>query len=155
MRILFVTPANDVLEGSLLLAARKDGLQHLAPELRIMIYSKLDYKSAVALACTNRFYYNDTPTDALPKDQRATYVYYAESFTHNKRQLACYGCLRVLPVSAFAVNQWTGAHAPFGVEEFERRCTKCIKQNVFVSVGWKLREVFGRPKAWRKRIVRR
>lgn len=118
-----------------------------------MVYAELDYRSALKLAETSRFYYDDTPAGFVPKEHRATYVFYAETFAHNQRRVGCFKCLRVLPVSAFTRDQWTGAHARFGESEFERCCKACAMQKD-PSGGLLLREMS--PKVWLwKKILRR
>ena len=107
---------------------RKSMLERLPAELRAEVYSYLDYGTLLTLARTSKFFRNDAPEEALPGEQRATYVFYAESFPRNKERLACFGCLKLLPSSRFVEPQRTDDYRPFGSLELERVCFECAKK---------------------------
>lgn len=93
-----------------------------------MIYLYLDPLSALHLSMTSSFFHSSDENlmSFVDREQRATYAFLAESFPHNRRRLACYTCLRVLPVpQAFSVEQFTLERRRCGEREFERCCRTC------------------------------
>jgi hypothetical protein len=60
---------------------------NLPAELRVQIYGLLDYGTALRLSQVNRFFYFDRPFTGIDKEQRMTFLFYAEAFPHNKRRL--------------------------------------------------------------------
>ena len=113
--------------------SRSGGLEKLPPELRIQIYTYLDYGTLLQLSGTCRYFNRiDKPTEALNKDERATYVYHAETFPHNRDRLACFSCLRILERPAFDEQRRTGEYGRFGLMEFDRVCFECeVKKGGF------------------------
>ena len=128
--------------------SRQCSLTKLPAELRIKIYSHLDYGSALGLTCTDRFFYRDAPAEAIPKEQRATYVWHAETFMKNKDRLACFSCLRLLGREWFAEEMRKGRFAKYGDIEFDRVCWRCeLNQNGTVTLP-SLRPMTERFKIW-------
>lgn len=101
------------------------GLERLPAELRIDIYAYLDCCSALSLETTNRFFHHDRVLRCIDQNDRATYVYHAETFRKNHDRLACFGCLRVRDPSVFTTRNRSGDFRKFGVNEFERLCFDC------------------------------
>ena len=106
----------------------KFGFPKLPAELRLQIYADLDYGTALRLEQVCRFFRNDVPAQGVDREQRATYLYHAETFAKNKERLACFSCLRILPLTAFMDEQRRGEYARFGVMESERICFECQMQ---------------------------
>ena len=100
--------------------------ESLPAELRIHIYSLLDYGTALRLAQVNRFFYYDRPFNSIDREQRVTFLYYADSFARNKGRLACYECLRVRSRSDFLPEHRSGDLDRFGNREMDRRCYDCV-----------------------------
>ena len=126
--------------------------ENLPAELRIHIYSLLDYGTALRLARANRFFYYDRPFNSIEKEQRLTFLYYAESFAGNKGRLACYECLRLRPRADFLPEHRSGELDRFGNREMERHCYDCVVkiQDVEKKRLWRL--AFRR---WKKRTFHR
>ncbi|KAK5175728.1 uncharacterized protein LTR77_000867 [Saxophila tyrrhenica] len=82
-------------------------LQTLPVELRLLIYSHMHYDSALALERASRHFYNDIPHQAIDVETKTVGVLLAEASQHNKDRLACYYCLRVLPMEAFGSRDWS------------------------------------------------
>lgn len=126
---------------------RQCGFYTLPGEVRLQVYSYLDYGQALILEQSSRYFYNDRPTAGVDKEQKATFVFHAETFTCNtsKDRMACYACLRVLSRAKFMIEQCTGEHVRFGVLDVERICFEC-------QLG---KDVDGRwSKLWRFRVAR-
>lgn len=101
--------------------------EELPAELRLQVYSELDYGTALRLARVSKFFYYDRPANGVDKEQRATWVYHAETFVHNSRRkrLACYGCLRVRESEEFERQMRTEDFERFAYQELERKCFDC------------------------------
>ena len=113
-------------------------LHDLPAEIRLMIYSELDYGTALTLMKVNKFFYFDRPGNGVDREQRATFVYHAESFVRNKGRLACYGCLRMREKGEFEEGQRTGEFERFALLELERRCFDCrVEKGVVAWPRWK------------------
>ena len=112
--------------------------QDLPAEIRLLIYSEFDYGTALNLMRVNRFFYFDKPAKGIDREQRATYVYHAETFTQNKDRLACYGCLRIREKDAFEEMCRTGDFERFAVLDLERRCFDCrVEKGELAWPRWK------------------
>ena len=119
----------------------------LPAELRIQIYSLLDYGTSLRLSTANRFFYFERPYESIDKEQRMTFLFYAEAFSHNKgRRLACYECLRARSRGDFLEEYRTGEFGRFGDRELDRRCFDCIAKTADASIS--------RTKLWRFRFWR-
>ena len=94
-------------------------------EIRLMIYSEFDYGTALKLEGVSKVFYNDQPAKGVDREQRATFVYHAETFRRNKDKLACYGCLRIRDRAAFEESYQMEEFARFAESELERRCFDC------------------------------
>ena len=107
--------------------AGKSRLESLPAELRMEIYSYLDYGIALRLRLVSRFLRNDKPYESIEREQQQTYVYHADTFQHNRKagRLACYTCLRLRDKDDFSDELRTGEYKRFGVKETERRCFDC------------------------------
>lgn len=108
----------------------------LPAELRLDIYRRLDYGVALRLKAVSRFLWNDMPEESLDREQRATFVYHADTFAHNRKagRLACYTCLRLRSKGEFSDDRRTGNFKRFGSQETERRCFDC--QVIKGEVTW-------------------
>jgi hypothetical protein len=117
-------------------AAGKSQLECLPAELRMEIYSYLDYGIALRLGVVSRSLRNDKPYESIEREQRATFVYHADTFQHNRKagRLACYTCLRLRDKDEFSEDLRIREYKRFGVKETERRCFDC--QVVKGEVAW-------------------
>ncbi len=121
---------------------------NLPAELRIQIYGLLDYGTALRLSQVDRFFRFDRPFNSIDREQRLTFVFYAESFPQNKGRLACYECLRVRSRGDYLVEYRSGEFNRFGAREMERRCFDCVAktdESVLSAMKWRL---------WRFRLRR-
>ena len=109
------------------------GYEKLPKELRLQIYSYLDYGAALSLSQASRYFLRDAPAEGVDREQRATYVYHAETFKKNRKRLACFVCLRVLERNAFEKANRRGEYDRFGALEFERICFECSVDKGHVS----------------------
>ena len=68
------------------------------------VYSYLDLGMALRLHRVNRFVRNDNPEESIDREQRATFVYHADTFQHNQRagRLACFSCLKLRDKGEFS-----------------------------------------------------
>ena len=112
--------------------------EELPAELRLQIYSHLNLGDALVLGSVCQSFRNDRPDDGVGREQRATYVYHAETFKRNREQhrLGCFTCLRVLDRNAFRESQRTGAFDLFGTMEFERICFDCEVTKGTIDKVW-------------------
>jgi hypothetical protein len=118
----------------------------LPAELRIQIYGLLDYGTALKLLRANRFFYFERPHESIDKEQRMTFLFYAEAFSHNRRRLACYECLRARSHGDFLEEYRNGEFGRFGDRELERWCFDCVAKTADANVS--------RMKLWRFRFWR-
>ena len=111
--------------------AGKSQLESLPPELRIEVYRYLDYGILLRLKSVSRFFWYDKPEENIEREQRATFVYHADTFQHNRKggRLACYMCLRLRGKNDFSEDRRTGDFKRFGSQETERRCFDCQVAN--------------------------
>ena len=109
----------------------KSRLETLPPELRIEVYRYLDYGILLRLKSVSRFFWYDTPEENIDREQRATFVYHADTFQHNRKagRLACYTCLKLRSKNDFSEDCRTGDFKRFGSQETERRCFDCQVTN--------------------------
>ena len=129
---------------------RVSGFTKLPLELRLQIYSQLDYATILSLERTCRYFYLDSPSLTIPLSQRAAYAYHAETFCQNRDRLACFTCLRLYPYAAFRKHQRTGMCGKFDEVEFDsfdRVCFECEVEKGVIS--WpKTRRLVRRTEAW-------
>lgn len=111
---------------------------NLPAELRIQIYGLLDYGTALRLSRVNRFFYYERLFNNIDREQRMTFLFYAESFPRNKGRLACYECMRVRSRGDYLVEFRSGEFNRFGARETERRCFDCIAKTDESIMGWRL-----------------
>lgn len=130
--------------------SKRCGLFDLPTELRMQIYANLDYGTALRLERVCRYFREDVPAQGVDREQRATYVYHAETFAKNKGRLACYSCVRILPRDAFDGDQRSGKYERFGIMELERICAKCQIKKGGISWATRYRSSVGRG-AWKLR----
>lgn len=98
-------------------------------EIRLMVYSDFDYGTALNLERVSKFFYTDQPARGVDREQRATFVYHAETFKRNENRLACYGCLRIRKMKAFETAFRTDKFQKFAESELDRRCFECRLDN--------------------------
>lgn len=129
-------------------------LERLPAELRMEIYSYLDYGMALTLGRANRFIQRDEPWESIDREQRAIFVYHADTFKHNQKadRLACFSCLRVRAKGNFDEANRTGAFTRYGLRDIERMCLDCRsatkKMKFGESMVWRLGK-------WEKRTYNR
>ena len=122
----------------------------LPAELRIQIYQLFDYGTALRLSSVNRFFYFERPYESIDREQRMTFLFYAEAFAHNKgRRLACYDCLRARSRGDFLEEYRTGEFGLFVDRELESRCFDCIAKTADASIS---RSRLWRFRFWRWRV---
>ena len=101
------------------------------------VYSYLDLGMAIRLHCINRFIRSDNPEESIDREQRATYIYHADTFQHNRKagRFACFSCLKLKEKGEFGEDRRTGEYKRYGVKDVERRCFDC--QVVKGEKSWK------------------
>ena len=99
--------------------------ERLPAEIRLEIYSYLNYSTALKLSRVSRYFKNDKPADGVDREQRATYIYHAETFRRNRKRLACYSCLRVRPRAEFLKDKRKGDFDQYGPKQYDRVCFDC------------------------------
>jgi hypothetical protein len=127
---------------------RRNCFYNLPAELRLEIYSYLDYGQALRLQSVSRFFRNDYPYEAIDREQRATYVYHAETWAGNKRKekLGCYTCLRLLPMGSFSKENKTKERQRYGLDDVGRICRACEDKRSWVGLwrAWRVKVENGR-----------
>lgn len=105
---------------------------------------------AMRLSCVNRFLRDDKPYESIDREQRATYVYHADTFLHNRKQgrLSCFSCLRVRDKIEFSEDLRTGDYKRFGIKETDRRCFDCQVKKGEITWGRVMGRRMGR---WEQR----
>jgi hypothetical protein len=110
----------------------------LPAEIRLQIYSYFDYGTALNLMQVSKFFYRDRPEDGIEMEQRAAYLFHAETFARNKDRLACFGCSRMRERVAFEVQRRTGEFERYAERDVERRCFDCqVKGGEIARPRWR------------------
>ena len=89
------------------------------------------------LHLVNRFIQNDNPGESIDREQRAIFVYHADTFQRNKKagRLACFSCMKLKDKGEFSDDRRTGEYKRYGTKDVERRCFDC--QVVKGEKSWK------------------